>query len=536
MISLDRYLGNIKTILWDNPFFTLILALAAVMIAVTLLIPKLRKSFISNATFKILVAVFLCQSLGVLMVAKHSLSRYLLPVLVLGGILPVLLVYMLRDFAARFNVKAKYHVILVPVIILSTFLLINPPSQVSKRGRIKTRVRDKALQMHQIIETQYKDYARVYGFGSSSVRQALNFGNNLAHHAYSKSLSRMYPDTYFYDFITKRFHGFHYSPPIPLGMIRAKHENMVVFNGLKQQKFPGVKLKPIAGTSRESISLPDPEDALLTGKLAQWVRETIATGTTLVVPAELAGSIPGLQKDYRVIFENVKKIHDLHFYRLATLLDQPYFLVPAPPYPGKGSSVDFLTQFQTKAVFPAQGPPAFAMGRPAPVPAEFSKQTRFREIKVWHPRKTTGVSPALYTFKSNGTVTFNYIRSDNRNTLSITAGEPDKTGKHLHRFGYRFNKRGLKTGIPAGKTVYFVAAVKVPAQLMDKENFLFIDEFSGTWKSKKLFFSGTGWMTGVVFAKIPETGTGLRLGMQFSPPVPGEVVLIRDIKVYVSEE
>lgn len=540
MIPFDQWLGNVKTILLDNPFFTFVLVLAAISIVVVLLIPKLRKIAVSGITFKTLTAVFLGQLLGVAMVAKHSLSRYLLPVLMLSGILLVIQLIFFQELLERFYFKEKIKknspAIIFAVIVIGAFIMINPPLQINKRAGNKARNRDKALQQRQTIENDYKGFARVYWFGSSSKPQALNFGNNLAHHLYSNKLTQMYPDDYFYDFIKKQFYGFHHSPPVPIGMIRAKHKNKVLFHGHRRQKFPGLNLKRIdTGRSKENIFLLEPEDTVMMESLTRWTQENISKGTVLVIPAGLAGSVPALQQDYRIVFENYKQFRDLRFYRMTALLGQPYFLVPAPPYPGKGSPTDFLSQFRADAVFPENGPPELAMGRPTSIPGELSQHIRFIEIKVWHSRKKNNVSPSLHAFKTNGTVTLDFIRIENRNTLKITAGDPGGKGEHVSWIGYRFNKRGLKAQLPAGKTIYLVITVKFPAHLRNSENFLFIDDLRNFWKRKKLHFPGTGWMTCVLFKNIPAKSKDLRLGMQFTPQSPGDEVLIRDIKVYVSQ-
>lgn len=537
MISFDRYLENIKTILANNPFFTFVLVLAAITVTVALIIPKLRKPSISSMSFKALAALLICQSLGVLMVAKHSLSRYLLPVLMLSGILLVIMFFFfVGNLPKRFNLKEKYPVILFITIALGAFLIINPPLNIKNRGRFKTRIRDNALQLHQTIENKYKDYARVFRFGSSSVHQALNFGNNLARHAYSKILTRMCPNSYFYDFIKKRFYSYHHTPHIPMGMIRSQYRNKVLFLGPGWQNFPGLKLiKVDTRSSRETIFLLDPTDVSITGKLTPWIRETIAPNSIVVVHVDLAGSIPSLQQEYRILFENYNKMRDLHFYRLAQLLDQPIFLVPVPPYPGKGPKDSFLNRLQFDSRIPEKEPSIYAIARSPSIPQRFAKYTRFREIKVWHPRKRNNVSPSLHVFNAKGAVGFKYIRHQNRNTLTVTAGEPDDNGRHTCRIGYRFNKKGLKARIPTGKTVYLLAAVKVPAHLRDSDNFLFIDDFAHSWKRKKQHYPGTGWMTCVVFKKIRENSTGLRLGMEFTPQSPGDEIDIRDIKVFISQ-
>ncbi len=538
LVSLEWYLGNLKKILLDNPFFTFTLIMASVIIAASLLFPKIRKAARFNPTFKTLVSVFLCQLLGVLLVAKHSLSRYLLPVLLLTGIQFLLQFYYLRFILERFELnekfKKRFPAVLFTVIAIGAFILVNPAGMIIDRSRFKSHLKDLALTLNQTVENQYRDYARVYLYGSSSARQALNFGNSLAHHLYSTQLSQIYPDSYFYDFIRKQFYGFHHSPNFPLGMIRSKHHNKVVFQGSKNYRFNGLKLKEIApGPFKERLFLLEPEDTQTIDQLTRWVREHLPKDSLIVTTTQLAGSISELQTDYRILFENFKRMRHLRLFRLASLPGQPYFIVPVMETPGKNSPNTFMGHFKKEAVFPIDGKSVYALGRPESIPEKMLNRTRFNEIKVWHARKSSNVSPALHLISTNGTVDLEYEKLENRNTLRITAKTPGKNNEYLFQPGYRFQKNGLNEKIPVGRIVCMMVTVKVSPDLRNNKNFLFIDDYVKFWKSERFFFPGTGWMTCVIFKKVRENSTGLRMGIRFVPRNPGDELLIRDIKLFI---
>ena len=121
------------------------------------------------------------------------------------------------------------------------------------------KIKEKSLAIHQQVETNYKDYAKIYYYRSSSPEYALKFGNDLSRSYHSGKLQGIYKNVYFYDIWTKRFANFDYNRRVPFEKIRSRHGDKIVFQGTRGVKVPGVKLKEISGIRfKEGLFLPWP--------------------------------------------------------------------------------------------------------------------------------------------------------------------------------------------------------------------------------------------------------------------------------------
>jgi hypothetical protein len=246
IISTQKYINNIKHLLAGNPFFSIILVLALVIVLTTLLIPRLRKTYCSTIHFKLLAAVAAAQLTGLLMVSKHSAHHYLLPVLNLSGMAFFLIFLYFKHLIGQYNVNPKILTASTAIFLVFLFVLANPVGQLNKTiSRLKNLTK-RSLAIYQEVKDNYKNYAKIFYYGSSSPAYALKFGNDLSRSYHSEPLEKLYKNVYFYDIWTKRFAGFDYNRTIPFETIREKHGDKIVFQGPGRIKFPGIQLKKVS--------------------------------------------------------------------------------------------------------------------------------------------------------------------------------------------------------------------------------------------------------------------------------------------------
>jgi len=247
IVSFHRIYNEIPKLLVGNPFFFFVLIFTLIILVFVLLTPKLRKISLSNRYFKFLAGIAVSQITGLFIVAKHSSHHYLLPVISLSGftlcLIYLYLVYLFCHFAL--NLKYLYF---SAIILLATILtIINPLSQIIDEMNRLTTLKEKSLAINDHIQTNHKDYAKIYYYPSSSPVYALKFGNDLSRNYHARSLAHLYKNVFFYDRWRKKFYGFDYHQIIPFEQIQAKHGNKILFQGARKVKIglPDVKLKQV---------------------------------------------------------------------------------------------------------------------------------------------------------------------------------------------------------------------------------------------------------------------------------------------------
>jgi len=330
LVSTQKYFKNFQHLLVGNPFFSILLVLALAMVVITLLIPRLRKTYCAAIHFKLLAAVAAAQVTGLLMVSKHSSHHYLLPVLNLSGMVFFLIflffkrgsatpTYSRSDRCRSFGHHLKkdcffsklfqtinkrnggiqrqtdplpptdtlpgYHTpgdrrrepcvhltspgtppvkrppkkpkiitILMAIFLIILFLLANPVGQLDKTVTWLKNLKKHSLAVHQEVKNNYKNYVKIFYYGSSSPEYALKFGNDLSRSYHSQLLETLYKNVYFYDIWTKQFAGFDYNRKIPFETIREKYGDKIIFQGPGRRKVPGIQLKRVSDPgSREGI-------------------------------------------------------------------------------------------------------------------------------------------------------------------------------------------------------------------------------------------------------------------------------------------
>lgn len=165
------------------------------------------------------------------------------------------------------------------------------------------------------------------------------------------------------------------------------------------------------------------------------------------------------------------------------------------------------------------------------------KSPGYKEMKVWYPFKKSQekISPALYSWRTRGKFDFDFEKEGKRNCLIVFNSEADKKDRRSIQFGYSANRKSLKMKIPGGFCFYFIAKVKVSNHLINENNFLYIQDFDGKKEREIEHFRSENWQTYMVAKKVRTGSTKLYFGFNFEPGSPGEKLMIKDIKIFVSK-
>lgn len=226
LIDVTTYFRAIPEIFANNPYFTVLLVLAVLMISWILV---KRDNIKSSLAFEMLSALVAANLLAVIIVAKHYFNNhYLLPVLALSG---VMFFFLVEVISGAFNLqKLKSY---LPVGFLSLAVLVFlfhsiPLLQVKNKGYYDTNAELKKVE--NFMDRHYSDHLRIYHYPDGLNKlSALKFGNG-----YSKILNRftlddLYPEAYFFNVMFGHFQ--HWETAYPAADLVNEYGTKMIITG-----------------------------------------------------------------------------------------------------------------------------------------------------------------------------------------------------------------------------------------------------------------------------------------------------------------
>ena len=170
-----------------------------------------RKVVWQDTSFRTLAAVAAAQMFAVLIVAKHPAGWYLAPVFSLSGFMLFLTFLYLQKINYFNNFNFKKGVFFIGIILL--FSCVWRIVEIRNLFMQKLQIREESLAVYQKVESDYKDYLKIYclfdaSYGpSSSPVSALGFGDFFVNEGrYSEHLRKIYGNSYFYNALDKTFY------------------------------------------------------------------------------------------------------------------------------------------------------------------------------------------------------------------------------------------------------------------------------------------------------------------------------------------
>jgi len=113
---------------------------------------------------------------------------------------------------------------------------------------------------------------------------------------------------------------------------------------------------------------------------------------------------------------------------------------------------------------------------------------------------------------------------------------PNKKGQRLIQLGFRASGKKGKIEIPAGQYIHFLVTAKIPKHLINKDNYIFIQDLTDKWERQRLYFRAHLWRTYLISRKIRESSSDVMLGFRFAPQSTRAMIKIKNIQVYVSDK
>lgn len=161
----------------------------------------------------------------------------------------------------------------------------------------------------------------------------------------------------------------------------------------------------------------------------------------------------------------------------------------------------------------------------------------FIEYRVWYERKKNArkTSPSLKIQGIRGKFNFKYSKSKDGNILSINNVKQNKEGKRILQFGYSLNLDDFCLKNQRGIYAYFVVCVKISENSVNRDNYIFIQDFNENWDRKKIYFSTSCWRTYLIKKKIRKSSLKVGIGIKFSPGSVEDKIKIKEIKIYLSQ-
>jgi len=157
------------------------------------------------------------------------------------------------------------------------------------------------------------------------------------------------------------------------------------------------------------------------------------------------------------------------------------------------------------------------------------------EYKVWNSEAVLdeNISSLLKVQGIRGKFSFKYETIKNKKILIVRNKEEGEKGERILQFGYTLDKEIINTYSLRSKYVYFLLTVKIPGNLINKQNYIFIQDFDGTtWKRKKMYFSTPGWRSYLISKQIRDQSSEIGVGFSFRPESSENEIAISDVRIY----
>jgi hypothetical protein len=252
IIDTQTYLTNLKSIITHGPIFSSVLIISLIILIWSVLSPSIRKIAFENVSFRLLFAVAMAQAFSVVMVAKHwtiDRHRYLLPALSMSALVLFLIFRYLKQnkLEVKFSHKGTSYIIGIVMVLLCLLISKNVNDVYVDLKQKK----EKSMNIYMTAQSEFKDYAKIYYYRSSSPLYALKFGNEFSGNVHSTLLKKMYPNTYFFNIWSKKYSDF--EKEITLAEILQKHNRKVLYQGTRREDMEKMKLKDIYHGQPETL-------------------------------------------------------------------------------------------------------------------------------------------------------------------------------------------------------------------------------------------------------------------------------------------
>ena len=248
--------NNLKGLFYSEPCFFIFVGLFLGLLMI-LVIKRNISSFLPIKQYLKVITIF--SSIILIQIAitvKHPAVHYLLPSMCLIGII-ILAIF--NIFKNNWPIKIQEKII---IYTLGIFFLICITLSVKGSFDWSKSMKKYCLNVNKIqdlINTQYQDCTVVRYYTSSSIENALSFGNAFAGKRYCEALEKLYPKTVVYSIWSKKF--FDFCHEIKPNKLKERFQNGecflmqgAPFTGNNEKFLPPVKLEKLEnGNLKETL-------------------------------------------------------------------------------------------------------------------------------------------------------------------------------------------------------------------------------------------------------------------------------------------
>jgi hypothetical protein len=254
VIDAAALIPNLKKIFQGEKLFMYTLIFLILFILVNVAVPKLRRIALKSPIFKLLLGLSIADIVGITVTLKHFGPRYLIPCLSLTGLAIVFIYLYLKELSFLLEFNFKFVKFLF--IFLMVFVAVYFYNRLPDNRRIEKK-RDEKLVVHQKLGSTYKDYKKIFYYGSTSKMYALYFGNLYAEFEHTTKLRSIYGDNfYFYSIRFNKF--FEWRRRIGLNEFAESYSNLIMVGpamwGRKKNNIIKVTRKAFAAYNLKLIN------------------------------------------------------------------------------------------------------------------------------------------------------------------------------------------------------------------------------------------------------------------------------------------
>lgn len=134
-----------------------------------------------------------------------------------------------------------------------------------------------------------------------------------------------------------------------------------------------------------------------------------------------------------------------------------------------------------------------------------------------------------------GEFNFDYNTLEGKRTLYIRNIKEGENGERILQLGYSLGKDLIEKYYLRDNYVYFIVSVKLPFHLLNRQNYIFIQDYDGKWERVSKYFTDSGWRKYLVSKKIRPRSAELGIGFYFQLQSEEDEILIEDIQIYFSD-
>ena len=131
---------------------------------------------------------------------------------------------------------------------------------------------------------------------------------------------------------------------------------------------------------------------------------------------------------------------------------------------------------------------------------------------------------------------FDINKNKAKGMVTVANIEAAKSGRRLIQLGFRANAKKNKITVPPGRYIHFLVTAKVSKSLINKDNYIFIQDFKKKWERQKFYFSSPYWRDYLISRRIREGSSDVMLGLRLAPQSPEDKIIIKNVRVYVSDK